>query len=218
MINHTKFLLYFTHICLSLNFDKTEALKKMKKFLAVFAVLALAASAAYAEVTREQAAEKSKEMVGELGGAVRSKLLETVKNSGFAAAIPVCKEIAPAKAKEVSGKYKASIRRVSLKNRNIGNTPDEYEASMLRNMEQDLAGGKLKEAYAEVVIAAGGKKNLRFMKPVVTEALCLNCHGTPDKLNPEAAKAIKELYPDDKATGYGLNQIRGAVTVIYPMN
>lgn len=190
----------------------------MKTFLAVIVILSVTVSGVYAEVTKEQAIEKSKEMIGELGGAVRSKLQETIKASGFAAAIPVCKEIAPAKAKEISGKYKASIRRVSLKNRNSSNTPDLYEALMLMAMEKDQADGKLKEAYIEVLSSADGKKNLRFMKPVVTEALCLNCHGTPDKLNPEAAKAIKELYPNDKATGYGLNQIRGAVTVVYPMN
>lgn len=190
----------------------------MKVFLAIIVTLLIAVSGVYAEVTKEQAIEKSKEMVGELGGALRSKLQETIKTSGFAAAIPVCKDMAPAKAKEVSEKYKASIRRVSLKNRSTSNTPDPYEALMLENMEHDQAEGKLKEAYVEVVTSANGRKSLRLMKPVVTEALCLNCHGMPDKLNPEAAKAIKDLYPDDKATGYGLNQIRGAVTVIYPMD
>lgn len=190
----------------------------MKVFLTVIVTLLIAVSGAYAEVTKEQAIEKSKEMVGELGGAVRSKLQETIKTSGFAAAIPVCKEIAPAKAKEVSEKYKASIRRVSLKTRNSSNTPDLYEVLMLKKMEHDQTEGKLKEAYMEVFTSSNGKKSLRLMKPVVTEALCLNCHGTPDKLNPEAAKAIKELYPNDKATDYNLNQIRGAVTVIYPLD
>lgn len=190
----------------------------MKIFLSILVPLVIMSSTVYAESTKEQATEKAKEMAGELGGALKGTLLSTIKEQGFAAAISVCREIGPTKAKEVSDKYKASIRRVTLKTRNSANAPDEYETAVLKNMEQDQAAGKLKPAYLEVMTAANGKKNLRFMKPVLTENTCLNCHGTPDKLNPDALKEIKRLYPDDKAVGYGLDQVRGAVSIIYPMN
>lgn len=190
----------------------------MKIFLSILVTLAIMCSAAYAESPKEQAIEKAKEMAGELGGALKGTLLSTIKEHGFAAAISVCRDIGPSKAKEVSEKYKASIRRVTLKTRNSSNTPDDYETAILKNMEQDQAAGKLKAAYFEVITAANGKKNLRFMKPVQIENACLNCHGTPEKLNPEALKEIKRLYPDDKALGYELDQVRGAVSIIYPMN
>ncbi|MBI4664893.1 MAG: DUF3365 domain-containing protein [Nitrospinae bacterium] len=186
-----------------------------KPFAAITAIL-MTASLAMAEVSKEEAVEKSKEMVKELGGSLKGKLQETVKESGFTAAINVCKEIGLTRAKQVGAKYNASIRRVSVKNRNAANVPDDYEAAVLNKMEKDKAEGKLQEAYVEVV-STGGKKNLRFMKPIITEALCLNCHGTADKLNPEAAQAIKANYPDDKATGYGADQLRGAFSVVYPL-
>lgn len=190
----------------------------MKKLVFAFTAVALMSIPAFAEVTKEQAVEKSKEMVKELGGGLKAKLQESVKASGFGGAIAVCKEIALVRAKEVGDKFGGTIRRVTLKNRNPQNVPDSYEAGVLSKMEHDHHGGKLQEAYVEVVTGADGKKSLRFMKPIVTEALCLNCHGAPDKLNPDAATAIKASYPDDKATGYSADQVRGAFSVIYPMN
>lgn len=190
----------------------------MKKIIAIMIALAVSGGVAHAELTKEQAVEKSKAMVMELGGGLKAQLQEAVKKSGFPGAIEVCKSIGQVKAKEVSEKHKASIRRVSEKPRNTANVPDEFEKSMLSKMEQDHKAGSMKEAYVEIVTAADGKKSMRFMKPVVTEKLCLNCHGTQETLNKDAVKKIAEMYPDDKATGYSENQVRGAFTVIYPMN
>lgn len=188
------------------------------KMLVLAMIAALISAPAFAEVTKEQAVEKSREMVKELGGGLKGKLQEAVKASGFGGAISVCKEIGLVRAKEVGDKFGGSIRRVTHKTRNPQNAPDSYEADVLTKMESDHHAGKLQEAYVEVVTGADGKKNLRFMKPIVTEALCLNCHGAPDKLNPDAAKAIGLNYPNDKATGYAAEQARGAFSVVYPLN
>jgi hypothetical protein len=51
------------------------------------------------------------------------------------------------------------------------------------------------------------------MKALPTQELCLACHGTAAHLDKEAVVRLKELYPDDKATGYALGQVRGALTV-----
>jgi Protein of unknown function (DUF3365) len=46
--------------------------------------------------------------------------------------------------------------------------------------------------------------------------LCTGCHGTPDRLSPAVQERLKALYPDDKAVGYGVGQIRGAMTISKP--
>lgn len=189
----------------------------MKALVAVV-IAAMISGTAFAETTKEQAVEKSKEMVKELGGGLKGKLQEAVKASGFGGAISVCKEVGLARAKEVGDKHGGSIRRVTAKTRNPQNAPDSFEAGVLAKMESDHHAGKLQEGYVDVVTGADGKKSLRFMKPIVTEALCLNCHGSPDKLNPDAAKAIELNYPNDRATGYAAEQVRGAFSVVYPMN
>jgi hypothetical protein len=44
-------------------------------------------------------------------------------------------------------------------------------------------------------------------------AECLACHGTEKHINEDVQAKIKELYPDDKATGFRPGQIRGAITM-----
>jgi len=44
---------------------------------------------------------------------------------------------------------------------------------------------------------------------------CLKCHG--EQLDPAVQARIKELYPDDKATGYKTGDLRGAVTIRQPL-
>jgi hypothetical protein len=40
--------------------------------------------------------------------------------------------------------------------------------------------------------------------------MCLQCHGIPNnQILPTTLSKIKELYPTDKATGYGENELRG---------
>ena len=63
------------------------------------------------------------------------------------------------------------------------------------------------------IISEGDKRTLRYMKALPTQALCLNCHGGPDKIAAEVKARLTEIYPDDKAVGYSEGQIRGALTV-----
>ncbi|MBZ0308444.1 MAG: DUF3365 domain-containing protein, partial [Anaerolineae bacterium] len=41
--------------------------------------------------------------------------------------------------------------------------------------------------------------------------LCLTCHGT--EIDPDIQKQIREIYTDDKATGFSTGMIRGAFTL-----
>ena len=51
---------------------------------------------------------------------------------------------------------------------------------------------------------------VNFYYPIVTNGMCLQCHGEPNKEIDEATLAqLNNLYPDDKAKGYAMNQVRG---------
>ncbi len=51
---------------------------------------------------------------------------------------------------------------------------------------------------------------ISFYAPIITNALGLQCHGTPDEqIQPETMAKLRMLYPSDKAVGYGENQVRG---------
>lgn len=164
------------------------------------------------------AMEKAMSMVKELGGGLKSKLQSTVKKDGYAGAVTACGDIAVKMAERISEKNNATIRRVSLRTRNPLNTPDIFEAKMLEKMEKDIAQGVLNPAYHEISKDLEGDRTFRFMKPIVTSDFCLNCHGDETKLRKDVAKELDKRYPSDKARGYSANQIRGAFSVIVPLD
>jgi hypothetical protein len=54
---------------------------------------------------------------------------------------------------------------------------------------------------------------IKYYKPLsINTDVCLKCHGDISK-NSELSKFIDDHYPSDKARGYGLNDLRGAIVV-----
>lgn len=53
-----------------------------------------------------------------------------------------------------------------------------------------------------------------YVEPIVTQALCLTCHG--EQLAPELAAKIEDLYPQDRATGFRDGDLRGVFWVEFP--
>jgi PAS domain S-box-containing protein len=78
----------------------------------------------------------------------------------------------------------------SLKPLRRENTPDAWEAAALRSFEQGRTEASSREMYQ-------GQPYLRFMKPLVTEAVCLKCHA---------------------AQGYHQGDIRGGISVAVPLD
>jgi len=51
----------------------------------------------------------------------------------------------------------------------------------------------------------------RFLAPIGVEPICLNCHGPAASIPPDVRAALSELYPDDRAIGYAVGDLRGAL-------
>ena len=188
----------------------------VNRYLVILFLVVIGATTSFAETGKTEAVDKAKAMVRELGMGLKKNLQTAMKEGGPVNAIPVCKAVGQSKASQVSIKHKAYIHRVSLKLRNPANAPDMYEIKVLKQMEKDLSKGALKKAYV-LVEDMGGKKNLRFMKPIVTSKVCMRCHGALDTISPKVFATLKREYPDDKATGYKVGVVRGAFSVVYPM-
>jgi hypothetical protein len=157
----------------------------------------------------------AKASVMALGGSLKGELVKAMQAGGPIAAIPVCHEKAPAIAQQVSTEKGVTVSRTSLKPRNPDNAPTAWQQTVLEDFEARKAKGEdpQKMAYSAVV-ESGGKKEFRFMKAIPTAGLCLNCHGAT--VQPEVLTKVKELYPEDKATGYVVGDIRGAFVVTKP--
>jgi hypothetical protein len=153
-----------------------------------------------------------------VASAVPLKLLEVlnaqIAKDGLASAVAVCNEKAPQMAKNASEQTGWTIRRVSLRNRNPKAVPDAWELAALEDFDRRAATGEpatTLEKYA--VVEDAGRKEYRYMKALPVQPVCLACHGAADAIAPEVATKIHALYPADKAVGYAVGQIRGAITI-----
>lgn len=153
----------------------------------------------------------SKDLIEQLGGALKQALAESGPNG----AISVCRDVAPALAASLSRETGWKVSRVSLKTRNplIGQ-PDAWEQEVLHDFDEAAAAARntANMERAEFVTEPDGRY-FRYMKALPVKPLCLTCHGT-DKTIPESVQArLQQEYPNDRATGYYAGQIRGAVTI-----
>lgn len=137
-----------------------------------------------------------------------------IAKEGPASAVGMCNEKAPQMAKAASEQSGWAIRRVSLRNRNPKAVPDAWELAALEDFDRRAAAGE-KPATLEKyeVVDNAGTKEYRYMKALPVQQICLACHGAADALAPDVADKIHALYPADKATGYAVGQLRGAVTL-----
>ncbi|MDE2614002.1 MAG: DUF3365 domain-containing protein [Burkholderiales bacterium] len=141
-------------------------------------------------------------------------LQEEIARGGFGGAVEVCRDKAPALARAASEQTGWQIRRVSLRERNPRAIPDAWERAALEDFDRRAAARESAATLerAEVVME-GGQVVRRYIRALPTMELCVNCHGRPERLNPAAAARIRQLYPADRAVGYQVGEIRGAITL-----
>jgi hypothetical protein len=142
------------------------------------------------------AAELKKTMMGEL----KAKL-----NESPVAAVEFCSKNAMDITNSVAKKHNLNIKRVSKKNRNPINSADENDKKALAQFAENMARSGKPGEYVVV--------NGKYYEPLVTNEMCVVCHGKDANMASETAQKIKQLYPNDKAVGYGVGELRGAISV-----
>jgi hypothetical protein len=183
--------------------------------------LACCAASAHADKQTQQAGELAAQARAAAGSLIKTlggQLKSVMATAGPEQAIDVCKQMAPAIAAEVSAKTGMSVKRVSDRNRNPKGVPDAWEAQAIAELEQRLAAGEKPETldmYAVVDSPQG--KTFRYAKALVTQPLCLSCHGKPETLSAGVKARLAAEYPNDKAVGYSAGMLRGIVSVSKPM-
>jgi hypothetical protein len=190
----------------------------MNKSIRFALPVALAIAAAPAFADEAKLLEEARGVASSVPPKLLTVLQDEIKKSGPEGAIGVCREKAPAMAKAASEQTGWAIRRVSLKNRNPKAVPDAWEEAVLKDFDKRAAAGEKPTGLEKgEVVTVDGKQIYRYMKALPTQDLCLQCHGTPDRVGPAVQARLKELYPDDKAVGYSSAEIRGAITLKKPL-
>jgi hypothetical protein len=87
---------------------------------------------------------------------------------------------------------------------------------VLEDFERRKAAGEAAKTldYAAFELL-DGQRVFRYMKAIPTAEVCLNCHGR--SLAAPVAARLDELYPHDTARGFSTGDIRGAFTIVQPL-
>lgn len=145
-----------------------------------------------------------------LGGTLKGELETAMKAGGPVEALNICHSRAPVIAQSISTEKGLQVSRVSLKNRNpTMGVPTDWQIQVLNDFEARKAAGQAPET---LLYAAKIGNEFRFMKAIPTGEVCLKCHGTT--ISPEVSAKLKELYPEDQATGFKQGDLRGAFVVV----
>lgn len=163
---------------------------------------------------QDEARKVAKELATQLGGEMK----KAMEANGPSAAIKVCKDVAPAIASDLSRKNGWKVGRVSQKIRNpLLGMADAWEQKTLADFDRRLEKeNPANMEFSEIVTEPQGKY-FRYMKAIPLQDACLKCHGTDEARAPAAKEALAADYPHDKATGYTLGQLRGAITIKRPL-
>ena len=130
---------------------------------------------------------------------------EQMQKGGPESALDFCNIEAMPLTKSMSDKHGLTISRVSDKMRNPLNIANAEELKLIENFKKQLLAGEILKPV---------RTETHYYEPLVTNAMCLQCHGEPGKnIQPKVAAKIAQLYPKDLATGYKENEVRGLISI-----
>lgn len=141
-------------------------------------------------------------------------LMGTIQKKGTLEALEFCNIRAYPLTDSMAVVHNASIKRVSDKPRNPKNRANAEELEYINTFKMLVAEEK------EInPIVKETEKDVHVYYPIVTNSMCLQCHGKPEtNIKPEVLKTLTLLYPEDQAKGYSENQVRGIWNVSYKKN
>ncbi len=130
---------------------------------------------------------------------------EQMQKGGPESALEFCNIEAMPLTKSMSDKYGLVISRVSDKMRNPRNIANAEELKLIEQYKKQLLAGELLKPI---------RTETDYYEPLVTNAMCLQCHGEVGKnVQPKVAAKIADLYPNDLAVGYKENEVRGLISI-----
>ncbi|MBK7130727.1 MAG: DUF3365 domain-containing protein [Crocinitomicaceae bacterium] len=147
-----------------------------------------------------------------IGNQVNTTLVTALTNAigahGLEGAVDFCSLNAVSITDSISTSQHMNIQRISHKARNQNNEASAIEKYIISQyaLEKDMN---------KTPIVLSGADGYTFYAPIyIAGPLCLNCHGNiGTEISEPLNEHIKQKYPNDKATGFELNEIRGLLRI-----
>jgi len=134
-----------------------------------------------------------------------------MKKGGVMDALSFCSEEAYTLTQRVNKKLPKGVqaKRISANYRNPSNTPTENELIILNSLKTLQDSNVILPKY---LVEKVDTHTYKYYKPlVIKKKVCLKCHGNVKDI--DLKRAINERYPLDKAMGYKMGDLRGAVVI-----
>jgi len=171
-----------------------------------------ATRAPLSDADRQQFIDDGKAIAQTTFAELSSNLAVALSEGGVKNAVQYCNLVAYPLVDSLSKVHDAAIRRTSLRVRNQKNEASEAERAVLQDFHQRAGQGETLRPRLEIL----ADQRIAFYAPIKIQPLCLQCHG---KVGVDIREAdytlIRELYPNDKATGYEPGELRGMWSITF---
>jgi cytochrome c553 len=132
-------------------------------------------------------------------------LMGAMQKEGVIHALEFCNVQAMSITDSMANVNKAKISRVSDKNRNPLNAANSTELNHIETFKYAIQANENISPIVEET-----EQSVHFYYPIVTNDMCLKCHGKlGSQITQKTYDKILEFYPNDKAIGYDVNEVRG---------
>lgn len=150
---------------------------------------------------------------GEIAQATFKVLSQNLQNAmaegGVENALKFCNVNAMPITDSLAKHYNVEIKRTSHKVRNPNNNPTSQEQVVLENFLS-------KEKILKPLVQQSEDASVAFYAPIVMKGLCVTCHGQVGSILAEKDyQIIQSLYPEDRATGFNVDELRGMWSITF---
>ena len=159
--------------------------------------------------TEQYLQEASVKIIDHFSKQLKEELTKALNDGDTAQAISICQTKAPEISELNSIPDLWKIRRISEKYRNPKDKPNGYEKEILLKFIDSTQNLTYLTNWSQT----DSNKVFHYYKPIRVSQLCLKCHGQKNDLDLQVVQVLKNKYPNDKAIGYQIGDLRGIYVV-----
>lgn len=163
----------------------------------------------------DEAMAWGEEISAEAQNQLVSTLQKAIAEKGVPETVEFCNVEALPILLEASTKHNVTIKRASITYRNPADKPSELEAAILDayayNAENDIKN------EPNIQKLQNGEVLLYTKAIQIPNSFCLSCHGEVGiDISEKTLEKIQRLYPEDKAKGHKIGDLRGMWSIKIP--
>ncbi|MFV0606634.1 MAG: DUF3365 domain-containing protein [Niabella sp.] len=148
--------------------------------------------------------QRGKEAAMQTGDILIKNLTGAINEHGTVYAIQFCNTRAIPLTDSMATQHKTIIKRVTDKPRNPNNKANAEELQYIQQLKSLLASGQKPQPQLHEK-----KDTIVGYYPIVTNTMCMQCHGDKQSIASSTLSALNKLYPSDAAIGYQPEELRG---------